>query len=145
MSVLGLGLDVVDVERFAEQLADPASGFVDGTFTAGEQADASFGSGDRTLRLAGRFAAKEAFIKAWSAARFGRPPALPSVDLRSIELRSDGHGRPAIALHGEVAEEISSLAIQLELRGEIVTHVSLSHDGGVAAAVVVLSARPVAF
>ena len=139
MSILGLGLDVVDVTGFADRLDEPGSDFVDGTFTVGEQADAAFGSGDRTLRLAGRYAAKEAFVKAWSAARFGRPPALPSVDLRAIEIRLDGHGRPSLALHGEVSEELSSLAVQLELRGEIVTHVSLSHDGGVAAAVVVLS------
>lgn len=139
MSVLGVGLDVVDIAGFSPKV-DDASDFVDGTFTAGERADAEFGSGDRTLRLAGRFAAKQAFLKAWSSARYGRPPALPSVDLRAIEVRLDGQGRPSIALHGEVAEEVASLAIQLELRGEIVTHVSISHDGGVAAAVVILGA-----
>ncbi len=139
MSVLGIGLDVVDIAGFAPQVAE-ASPFVDETFTAGERADAEFGSGDRTLRLAGRFAAKQAFIKAWSSARYGRPPAVPGVDLRAVEIQLDGQGRPAIALHGEVAEEVSSLAVQLELRGEIATHVSISHDGGVAAAVVVLSA-----
>lgn len=139
MSVLGVGLDVVDIAGFAPKLEE-ASDFVDATFTAGERADAEFGSGDRTLRLAGRFAAKQAFLKAWSSARYGRPPALPSVDLRAIEVRLDGQGRPSIALHGEVAEEVASLAIALELRGEIVTHISISHDGGVAAAVVMLGA-----
>lgn len=139
MSVLSVGLDVVDVTGFAEQLADPASGFVAATFTAGEQADAEFGAGDRTRRLAGRFAAKEAFVKAWSSARYGRPPALTKIDLRAVEVRLDGHGRPALALHGEVAEELAAFAMQAELRGEIVTHVSISHDGGVAAAVVILS------
>lgn len=139
MSVLGVGLDVVDIAGFAPKVEE-ASDFVDATFTAGERADAEFGSGDRTLRLAGRFAAKQAFLKAWSSARYGRPPALPSVDLRAIEVRLDGQGRPSIALHGEVAEEVASLAIALELRGEIVTHISISHDGGVAAAVVMLGA-----
>lgn len=137
MSVLGIGLDVVDIDGFASRVGDDAP-FVDRTFTAGERADAEFGTGDRTLRLAGRFAAKQAFVKAWSSARFGRPPALPDVDLRAIEVRLDGQGRPAIALHGEVAEEVASLSIQLELRGEIAVHVSISHDGRVAAAVVVL-------
>lgn len=139
MSVLGIGLDIVDVAGFTARIEE-GSAFVDRTFTAGERADAEFGTGDRAMRLAGRFAAKQAFVKAWSAARYGRPPALSSVDLRAIEVRPDGHGRPAFALHGEVAEEIGSFAIQLELRGEIATHVSISHDGPVAAAVVVLSA-----
>lgn len=142
MRVLGLGLDVVDVAGFAERVA--TDGVVAATFTPGEVADAEFGDHDRTRRLAGRFAAKQAFLKAWSGARYGRPPALPRVDLRSIEVRLDGHGRPALALHGEVGEEIASLAVQLELRGEIASHVSISHDGGVAAAVVVLSATSLA-
>lgn len=142
MSVLGVGLDVVDVGGFAARIAD--EGVVKATFTPGEIGDAEFGDGDRTRRLASRYAAKQAFLKAWSGARYGRPPALARVDLRAVEVRLDGQGRPALALHGEVGEELASLAVQLELRGEIASHVSISHDGGVAAAVVVLSATPLA-
>lgn len=142
MSVLGLGLDVVDVAGFADRIAE--EGAVAATFTAGEIADAEFGDGDRTRRLAGRYAAKQAFLKAWSGARYGRPPALARVDLRAVEVRLDGQGRPALALHGEVGEELASLGVQLELRGEIVSHLSISHDGGVAAAVVVLSSTQLA-
>lgn len=139
-----MGLDVVDVAGFEQRLeTDPA--LVDATFTPGERADADFGDGaDRVRRLAGRFAAKQAFLKAWSAARYGRPPALSRVDLRAIEVRLDGQGRPAIVLHGEVAEEVAALGVQLELRGDVATHVSISHDGGIAAAVVLLSATPLA-
>lgn len=143
MSVLSVGLDVVDLAGFAAE-AEPSSPFVTRTFTAGEVGDAEFGEGDRTARLAGRFAAKQAFVKAWSSARYGRPPALPAVDLRAIEVRLDGHGRPALALHGEVAEEVGAFAIQLELRGEIVTHLSIAHDGPVAVAVVVLAVSSLA-
>jgi holo-[acyl-carrier protein] synthase len=139
VSVLGVGLDIIDIAGFGERLNRDA-GLADATFTAAERADAEFGAGDRAGRLAGRLAAKQAFVKAWSASRFGRPPALARVDLRALEIRPDGHGRPAIVLHGEVSEELASLSIQLELRGEIATHVSISHDGGLAAAVVVLSA-----
>lgn len=144
MSVLGLGLDVVDVAGFADRMS--ADGVVAATFTPGEIADAEFGGDDerRAHRLAGRYAAKQAFLKAWSGARYGRPPALARVDLRAVEVRLDGHGRPALALHGEVGEEIASLAVQLELRGEIASHLSISHDGGVAAAVVVLSSTTLA-
>jgi holo-[acyl-carrier protein] synthase len=142
MSVLGVGLDVVDVPGFAERIGE--EGVVAEVFTPGEIADAEFGDGERTPRLAGRYAAKQAFVKAWSGARFGRPPALTRVDFRAVEIRLDGQGRPALALRGEVAEELASLAVQLELRGEIASHVSISHDGGVAAAVVVLSATSLA-
>ena len=73
--ILGVGVDVVDVAAFREQLADAASRFATGVFTIGErQAAASRASGDAARHLAARFAAKEAFVKAWSTARFGRPP-----------------------------------------------------------------------
>jgi holo-[acyl-carrier protein] synthase len=120
-----LGVDLVDVPGFAAQLEDTASGFVAHTFTAGEQRAAK---GD-PRRLAARFAAKEAFVKAWSGSRFGRPPLLAAVDLREIEVVDDGYGRPALRLHGSVAAAA----------GPVDTHVSLSHDGPAAIAVVLLN------
>ena len=119
-----VGVDLVDVPGFAEQLSDPASGFVDGTFTRLEQRIAQ---GDAS-RLAARFAAKEAFVKAWSGSRRGQPPLLASVDLREIEVVDDGYGRPGLRLHGAVAAAA----------GHVSTHLSLSHDGPSAIAVVIL-------
>lgn len=136
MSVLGTGIDVVDVEAFRVQLADPASGFVASTFTGDEQRDAQRPAGDPAARLAARFAAKEAFVKAWSGARLGRPPAVPVVDAREIEVRLDPWGRPSLLLRGAVRHAL----LELGTDGEPpVAHVSLSHDGAVATAVVVLS------
>jgi len=134
VSVLGVGIDVVDVAGFRAQLADPASGFVATTFTASEQRDAARPAGDRSERLAARFAAKEAFVKAWSGARFGRPPALATVDLREVEVVLDGYGRPGLRLHGAVRNAVATLAPAIDVR------LSLSHDGGVATAITVLSA-----
>lgn len=134
MSVLGVGIDVVDVAGFRAQLADPASGFAEATFTAGERRDAERPAGDRAERLAARFAAKEAFVKAWAGARYGRPPALATVDLREIEVVLDGWGRPGLRLHGVVRDAVAELAPAVDAR------LSLSHDGGVATAVVMLSA-----
>ena len=94
----------------------------------------------RAQRLAARFAAKEAFVKAWSGARAGRDPALDTVDLREIEVVDDGHGRPALRLHGTVAAALEQLASELGVAAPLRTHVSLSHDPPTAAAVVVLSA-----
>jgi holo-[acyl-carrier protein] synthase len=123
-----VGVDLVDVPGFAEQLADRASGFVDGTFTAFEKRAANGDAG----RLAARYAAKEAFIKAWSGSRRGLPPALGSVDLREIEVVDDGYGRPGLRLHGAVKAAA----------GEVGTHLSLSHDGPSAIAVVMIDVSP---
>ncbi len=139
MTTLAVGLDIVTTTTFAEQLADHASVFVDSTFTAREQRDARGADAVRVQRLAARFAAKEAFVKAWSGARAGRPPSLQTVDLREIEVVDDGHGRPALRLHGEVAAAWQRLATELGLQGPLCTHLSLSHDPPTAAAVVVLS------
>ena len=133
--IAGVGIDVVDIAGFREQLADPATTFVEGTFTNGERADVEHRPArDKTPHLAARYAAKEAFIKAWSASNPGEVPALSSVDMREIEVATDAHGRPGIRLHGRVAEAVTA-------RGLGHTHLSLSHDGGVAAAVVVIQSE----
>lgn len=134
MTVVGLGHDVVDVASFAVQLADAASGFEAATFTELERAGVARLGPRRDESLAVRFAAKEAFVKAWSVARFGRPPAAGSVDLREIEVVADGWGRPAIELHGAVALAFRGLVPD----GDPTVHVSLSHDGPIASAVVII-------
>lgn len=138
MTTLAVGLDVVTTTTFAHQLADPASSFVDATFTAREQRAARGSEDVRVQRLAARFAAKEAFVKAWSGARAGREPALAAIDLREIEVADDGHGRPALRLHGAVAAALDELAAELGSSEPLRAHLSLSHDPPTAAAVVVL-------
>ena len=138
--MLAVGLDIVTTTTFAEQLDDSASAFVEATFTAGEQRATRGPEATRTQRLAARYAAKEAFLKAWSGARAGRPPMLQRVDLREIEVVDDGHGRPALRLHGAVAAALELLAVELGMAAPLRTHLSLSHDPPTAAAVVMLSA-----
>jgi len=118
-----VGVDLVNVPSFAQQLEDTASGFVDHTFTPSEQRVRA------PHRLAARFAAKEAFLKAWSGARIHQPPLLGNVDLREIEVVDDGYGRPRLVLHGAVAQAV----------GTHTTSVSLSHDGDAAIAVVLFT------
>lgn len=129
--ILGVGLDVVDVAGFADQLADLASAFVDRTFRPSEQRR-SREHPDAVRHLAGRFAAKEAFLKAWSSSRAGQPPALArgELDLRDIEVVDDGFGRPSLRLHGAIRAAANPEQTHV--------HLSISHDGPVAAAVVVL-------
>ena len=126
--VVGVGLDVVDVASFAEQLAQPGSQF-QRFFRTGERAEIA-ARGGGAEHWAARWAAKEALIKAWSALFFGRPPILNEDALGLIEVVSDGWGRPRLATHGALRVELADYDI----------HVSLSHDGPIAAAYVVLSA-----
>lgn len=132
--ILGIGVDVVAVSEFVEQLGRPGTAIAS-SFTGAERRD-SAGSGDRdeqsqAKHLAARWAAKEAVIKAWSGGNFGGVPALPSARPQDIEVRTDAWGRPSVRLHGEVAAAL----------GDAVVHLSLTHDGDTAAAFVVIE-RP---
>jgi holo-[acyl-carrier protein] synthase len=130
--IAGVGVDLVAIEGLRAQLADPASAFAEGTFTARERADAAARpSGDPARHLAARFAAKEAFLKAWAGGRFGHAPALRHADLRQIEVSTDAWGRPRLRLAPDLARA-------LDADGPWRAHLSLSHDGAYATAYVVL-------
>jgi holo-[acyl-carrier protein] synthase len=126
--VLGVGVDLVHVPDFAEQLELPESR-LRGLFTPGERSDI-VERGGKARHWAVRWAAKEAVVKAWSSSIFGEAPVMGDEALRQIETLTDAWGRPRIRLHGEVARHLSGHSIDL----------SLSHDGDHAIAYVVLSA-----
>lgn len=128
MQVVGVGVDLVHVPSFAEQLAQPGSRFVR-AFTPGERGDARDRPSDPARHLAGRWAAKEAVIKAWSASIHGQAPVTDENVHHLIEVVLDAWDRPRIRLHGEVATRLDGHAIE----------VSLSHDGDYAIAYIVLS------
>lgn len=112
--IVGVGIDVVDVARLDRALTR-TPGLAGRLFTDGER--------DRAVvSLAARFAAKEAVAKA-----LGAPGGLRWRDAEVVSLPS---GRPRLVLHGGVAEEA-------EAQGITTWHLSLSHDAGVATAVVV--------
>ena len=139
VEVAGIGLDIVDVEAFAEQLDAEGSTFLSAAFTAGERSDVVVTRGDGprvdARRLASRFAAKEAFVKAWSNTRFGEAPQLPRWAPSDIEVVVDAWGRSRLRLHGPVARAVSE-----QFGDDWALHLSCSHDGPLAAAVVVLAA-----
>ena len=114
MSVIGIGVDVVDIARFEQSLertpALSARLFVDS---------------ERNLplpSLAARFAAKEALAKA-----LGAPKGLAWHDAVVV---TDETGRPSLSLSGTVAAAAAAA-------GVVAVHVSLSHDAGSAVAMVV--------
>lgn len=112
--IVGLGVDLVDVARFTAVLARTPA-VRDRLFTAAERSLSS-------TRLAGRFAAKEAVAKA-----LGAPGGLGWHD---VEVVVEDSGRPRLAVGGAVAVAADVLGVQC-------WHLSLSHDGGMAIAVVV--------
>lgn len=130
MTVVGVGVDLVHVPSFADQLERPGTGFA-AAFLPGERSDAQSHPSDVARHFAARWAAKEAVIKAWSASIFGEAPVMDEHVHHLIELVSDAWGRPRIRLHGEVARYLTGHALE----------VSLSHDGDYAIAYVILS-RP---
>ncbi len=118
MAVVGVGVDVVDVERFARVLARRPR-IVERLFTPGEQRD---GRGS-AQRLAARFAAKEAVMKSLGV-------GVGSVPWTTIEVVKAPSGEPHVELHaGAVA-----LA---EARGARAFHLSLTHSDLSAIALVV--------
>jgi holo-[acyl-carrier protein] synthase len=112
--IVGVGIDVVDVDRFGRQL-ERAPGLRTRLFTESER--------DLPVRsLAARFAAKEAIAKA-----LGAPVGLRWTDVSVIRQPS---GAPRLEVTGTVA----ALAAEL---GVARFHLSLSHDAGIASAVVI--------
>jgi holo-[acyl-carrier protein] synthase len=112
--IVGVGLDVVDIARFERSLTR-TPGLAGRLFTQGER-------GLPARSLAARFAAKEALAKA-----LGAPRGLLWTD---AEVVTSPAGRPRLNVAGTVAAAAAQLGVAR-------WHLSLSHDGGVASAVVV--------
>ena len=129
--IIGVGLDLASIAFWEDALADPSTSVLEGTFTKSERADAAAGPTPTAHRLASRFAAKEAFVKAVSSGRYGMDPILSKLDNLNIEVRLDDHGRPSIELHGQ------ALALA-EARGVRHIWLSLTHEEQFAVAMVVL-------
>ena len=115
MPVLGVGVDVVDIDRFTASL-ERTPGLRERLFTPGE-------IGRPPASLAARFAAKEALAKA-----LGAPVGMAWHD---AEVLSEDSGRPVFTLRGSVLARANDLGVAS-------VHLSLSHDAGIASAVVVL-------
>jgi holo-[acyl-carrier protein] synthase len=115
VAIVGVGIDVVDVSRFEESL-QRTPGLRERVFTATEAALP-------INSLAARFAAKEALAKA-----LGAPAGLAWHD---AEIVSEDSGDPRFEMAGTVAGRAAEL-------GAAHVHVSLSHDAGIASAVVIL-------
>lgn len=123
--MIGIGIDVVPVSRVDELIARHGDRILQRLFTEAELKRAS-DLAHQSLFLAGRIAAKEAAYKALSA-----QGADLGIGWKSIEVERLDDGRPQLILSGPALARFNAL-------GAARCHVSLSHDGGIAAAVVVI-------
>ncbi|MEW6777908.1 MAG: holo-ACP synthase [Bdellovibrionota bacterium] len=125
-TIAGIGIDVVSIERMGKSLKK--QDFSKIVFTNREQREAGRLSARRRIEhLAGCFAAKEAFYKALSSAG-------GKAGWRDVEIAGSPRKPPRLLVS-------SKLRRTLERKGIGTIHLSLSHDAGVAAAVVILERR----
>lgn len=160
MGIYGLGHDVVDVAAFGEQLGVPGSRMRD-LFSVREvrqaSARAALKNDGEAVHLAAKWAGKEAALKAWCEAVGDGPMpyAIDGVPWAGIEILDDSHGRPHVLLRADVERALRESVPQLLGGGAsrafprpdgvaeggpaaVRWHVSLTHDGPVASAVVLL-------
>ncbi|MGN7190709.1 MULTISPECIES: holo-ACP synthase [unclassified Curtobacterium] len=121
--IIGIGVDVVDTERFRSVL-DRTPALRARLFTPAELL--RDGEPRSVTSLAARFAAKEALIKA-----FGSSAGL---SWQELEVVADDQRNPSLTLH-EGAQRVA------DDRGVASVHLSLSHDGGIATAFVVIEGK----
>lgn len=123
--IVGIGVDVVEVERF-RSIAERTTGFTERVLTSIEIHHRD-GSRRSDSSLAARFAAKEAVAKALGA------PA--GMEWHHCIVSVDTAGRPSLELSDTVLATAEAMGITH-------WHISLTHDSGVAIAYVIAEARP---
>ena len=119
--IVGVGVDVVDIERFRRVLARTPS-MRERLFTVAELAYVE-PRVDPIPSLAARFAAREAMMKALGL-------GLGSFGFHEVSVHVADGGAPSLIVTGRAAELAG-------VRRAVAFHLSLSHDGPVAVAVVV--------
>ena len=124
MPVRGIGIDVCKVDRIAESLRRFGERMEKRLFTQDELAYCR-GFKDPLPHLAARFAAKEAASKALGTGIAG------GVGWTQIEVVQPGGRVPLLRLSGVALERFTAM-------GATRSHLSISHDGGLGVACVVL-------
>jgi holo-[acyl-carrier protein] synthase len=122
--IVGIGVDIVDVERVRGLLERYGNRFVERVFTESEERYARKGV-NTAERFAGRFAVKEAVMKALGTGKSH------GILWRDIETLRGTFGKPEVKLHGQACNML------INIKSDSI-HVSITHDGGKAIAFVIL-------
>jgi holo-[acyl-carrier protein] synthase len=120
--VFGIGIDIIEVARIRKAYKKFGKRFLDGIYTEREQ-EFSLKHNDPGERLAARWAAKEAFLKALGT---GFIPGV--IRWRDVEIIDNERSRPTVKVYGKPAV----------LLGDRKVHLSISHLEDMASAVVVI-------
>ncbi|MDR3746957.1 MAG: holo-ACP synthase [Acidobacteriota bacterium] len=125
--IVGTGIDITEVNRIAASIQRFGRRFLERVFTADEIRYCE-SKANKAERYAGRFAAKEAALKAigtgWSR----------GVTWQDVEVRRAPGGRATIAFHRKAAEFLQKL-------GAVRTQLSITHTGEIAMAQVILESN----
>ncbi len=122
--IFGIGTDIVAVERFQRFIDTGNSAIIDRLFTKAERSRCRIRK-EAASCLAARFAAKEAFLKALGTG------LRDGISWHDMEVSNNALGKPELSFSGKAAELV-------QVNGLFGIHLSLSHDGGSAIAMVVL-------
>ncbi len=123
--ITGLGLDIVEIERMRSVFERWGNRVINRLFTDHEtELWKEIGAG-AVQRLAGRFAAKEAAMKALGVG-WG-----PSATWHDFEIVNDDNGKPVLSMTGSAARTAEDLGVRR-------THISISHSPKSACAVVIM-------
>ncbi len=125
MPILGVGIDIVEEARVERLLARHGERLLEKLFTPSER-DVAASYAQPALHLAARIAAKEAAYKALSGD--GRAHGVGWLDL---EVTRHADGRPGLRFHDRAQRRMAEL-------GATRCHLSITHAGGIAAAVAIL-------
>lgn len=105
MSIVGHGVDIIDTDRVQRMIESHGEHFLSRVFTAGERQYAAANTKRLAEHLAGRFAAKEAILKALGTGWSG------GIAWTDAEVVREPSGRPTVQLHGRCAELAEELGI----------------------------------
>ena len=123
--IIGLGVDIVEIQRMQRMLDVNGDRLIERIFTD-DEARYALAHAEPALHFAARVAAKEATYKALSGNHLAR-----AVGWREIEVCLRDDGAPYLSLHGRAHERAAELGVARAL-------VSLTHSKAAAVAVVVL-------
>ena len=104
MRIVGHGIDIIEVPRIARMIEDHGRRFLDRVYTPAEQAYCS-GRKRGAESFAGRFAAKEAVLKALGTGWSG---GIAWTDVEVVPLES---GAPTVRLHRQAARLAASFGV----------------------------------
>jgi holo-[acyl-carrier protein] synthase len=107
--ILGIGIDVIEIERIAKAIERRGNIFISRLFTLNEQQTGNARSqSSLVVYYAGRFAAKEAVVKALGT-------GFRDIDWKDIEILNDSLGKPVVHLEDHVAQKFNNPSLLISI------------------------------